>query len=235
MDSMNSKTTIIGLVAAIAVLSGAMGLSVTGAFSDLKTADTPFVTTGMLIGHLEIEAHHADGELFAYRQVDNAVVDDGEQCILKMLFATSEGTTGRGNYASSTNAYAGCSGALTGAWNVIAIGTDATTPVDTDVVLGTEINMAGAPRAIALTKVWVNGSSTAAEDAAPVGMTQALTSVTLSNTFTAGADFGAVAESGLFNSTTFNTNGMLARNTFPAVTINNGDSITITWTFNVGD
>ena len=224
-----------GLVAAVAVLSGAMGLSVTGAFSDLKVADTPFATTGMLIGHLEIEAHHENGELFAYRQVDNAVVDDGEQCILKMLFATSEGTTGRGNYASSDNTFAGCSGALTGAWEVIAIGTSTTTPTDTDVVLGAEIQMAGAPRAIALTKVWVNGSSTAAEDAAPAGMTQALTSVTLSNTFTAGADFGAVAESGLFNSTTFNTNGMLARNTFPAVTINNGDSITITWTFNVGD
>ena len=225
-----------GLVAAIAVLSGAMGLAVTGGFSDLKTAETPFVTTGMLIGHLEIEAHHEDGELFAYRQVDNAVVDDGEQCILKMLFATSEGTTGRGEFTSEgPTLFSGCTGALTGAWTVIAIGTDATTPVDTDVTLGTEINMAGAPRAIALTKVWVNGSSTAAEDAAPVGMTQALTSVTLSNTFTAGADFGAVAESGLFNSTTFNTNGMLARNTFPAVTINNGDSITITWTFNVGD
>ena len=61
MNSMNSKTTIIGLVAAIAVLSGAMGLSVTGAFSDLKIADVPYVTTGMLIGHLEIEAQHADG------------------------------------------------------------------------------------------------------------------------------------------------------------------------------
>jgi hypothetical protein len=60
--------------------------------------------------------------------------------------------------------------------------------------------------------------------------------VVLSKTFTAtGGNIGAVTESGLFNSTTANKNGMLARNSFAAVTINTGDSITITWTFKVGD
>ena len=43
---MNSKTTIIGLVAAIAVLSGAMGLSVTsGGFGDAKIAQTTIPAT----------------------------------------------------------------------------------------------------------------------------------------------------------------------------------------------
>ena len=230
---MNSKTKIIGLVAAIAVLSGAMGLSVTGAFSDLKTADTPFNTTGMLIGHLEVEARNADGELFAYRQLDNAVVDDGEQCILKMLFgdegdpATAEG---RGEFASNAN----CSGALTGAWDTIAIGTGAVAATDTDVALGGEITALGGERATATTKTWTNGTSKTAETP-PSGMSVEATSIVLSKTFTAGANFGAVTESGLFNSTTANQNGMLARNVFAAVTINNGDSITITWTFNVGD
>ena len=89
---MNSKTTIISLVAAVAVLSGAMGMSVTGTFSDLNTAGYSSIgaSPGMgLIGHVEIEARHANGELYDYRQLDNAVVDDGEQCILKLLFATS--------------------------------------------------------------------------------------------------------------------------------------------------
>ena len=45
---MNSKTTIVGLVAAIAVLSGAMGLSVTGAFSDPKLM-TSNAATGCLL------------------------------------------------------------------------------------------------------------------------------------------------------------------------------------------
>ena len=136
LDVMNRKSTVIILVAAITVLSGALGMSLTGTFSDQKIG-VANVATGMMTGHLEIEARNADGELFAYRQTDNEVVDDGEQCILKMLFESQS--------------------------------------------------------------------------------------------------IGAVTESGLFNATGANANGMLARNSFAAVTINSGDSITITWTFKVGN
>ena len=137
---MNSKTTIIGLVAAIAVLSGAMGMSVTGAFSDQTIAQfvPNNVATGMLMGQVMVEAHNEDGELIAYRMGDNEVVDGGEQCILKMLFATTGGLleassdNGRGQYASSSElggdgagVNAACGGILTGAWDVIAIGTGA--------------------------------------------------------------------------------------------------------------
>ena len=246
---MNSKTTIIGLVAAIAVLSGAMGLSVTGAFSDLKVAEYVPGAAGMLIGHLEVEAHDSNGELFAYRQLDNAVVDDGEQCILKMLFGTTgaggAGTgdatratdKGRGEYLSSEGSLAGdnaasaadtpCTGILTGAWDIIGIGTGAVAAADTDVVLGSETAGNGGDRNVATTKTWTNGTG---------GSNAANTQIVLSKTFTAsGGAFGDVAESGLFNSTTLLGSGMLARNTFTPVTINDGDSITITWTFKVGD
>jgi len=74
---MNSKTTIIGLVAAIAVLSGAMGMSVTGAFSDQTLAKSTIPTTGMLMGQVMIEAHNENGEMIAYRLGDNEVVDGG--------------------------------------------------------------------------------------------------------------------------------------------------------------
>ena len=224
---MNSKTTLIGLVAAVAVLSGGLGMSVTGAFSDLKIADySPVNTVGMLVGHLEVEARHADGELFAYRQLDNEVVDDGEQCILKMLFATSGQTqAGRGEY-TSTDA---CSGALTAAWDVIAIGTCTTcAAADTDVSLGTEITGNGKDRGFATTKTWTNGTGGSA------------TKIVLSKTFTSSGGTSAVTESGLFNATANGSaaakaNGMLARSTFASVSISSGDSITITWTFQVGD
>ena len=225
---MNSKTTLIGLVAAVAVLSGGLGMSVTGAFSDLKIADySPVNTVGMLVGHLEVEARHADGELFAYRQLDNEVVDDGEQCILKMLFATTGkgATAGRGEYASTGD----CSGVLTAAWDVIAIGTCTTcAAADTDVSLGTEITGNGKDRGYATTKTWTNGSA-----ANP-------TKIVLSKTFTSSGGTSAVTESGLFNATANGSaaakaNGMLARSTFASVSISSGDSITITWTFQVGD
>ena len=234
---MNSKSTIIVLVAALAVLSGAMGMSMTGAFSDQEfmTASTKNVAIGLMAGHLEVEARNADGELFAYRQTDNEVVDDGEQCILKLLFATTGNVqAGRGEY-TSVNAAAGnpaCTGALTGAWDVIGIGTTTTSAADTDVRLGNETSTSnGLHKGTATTKTWSNGTGTDA------------TQIVLSKTFTNESPRAhAIAESGLFNSTTLcnsttgvGCQGMLAHKAFSAVTLANGDSITITWTFRVGN
>ncbi|NWK02592.1 hypothetical protein HX804_04765 [Marine Group I thaumarchaeote] len=238
---MNSKTTIIGLVAAIAVLSGAMGLSVTsGGFGDAKIAQSTIPATGFLMGQVMIEAHNEDGELIAYRLGDNEVVDGGEQCILKMLFATSGGNTaapqaGRGEYASTSK----CTGILTGAWDVIAIGVGTIAIADAaahDLYSGLEVECntlinSGATtcladaklnRAIATTKTWTNGT----------GGTD--TEIVLAKTFTSGTT-ASITESGLFNSTSIGSGGMLSHRTFAAVSLTDGDSITVTWTFTVGN
>jgi len=245
---MNSKTTIIGLVAAIAVLSGAMGLSVTGAFSDQTIAQSTIPATGMLMGQVMIEAHNENGEMIAYRLGDNQVVDTGEQCILKMLFATAADGgdgVGRGGIAGNTV----CTGALTGAWQVIAIGVgneghgnavdsgdglDASATHDLYSGLETECSAAensGTPtcladadlaRATATTKTWTNGTGAAA------------TKIVLAKTFTSGT-VASITESGLFNSTTISSGGMLSHKTFAAVALTSGDSITVTWTFTVGN
>ena len=245
---MNSKTTIIGLVAAIAVLSGAMGLSVTsGGFSDAEIAQTTIPATGFLMGQVMIEAHNEDGELIAYRLGDNEVVDGGEQCILKMLFASTGGLTagttdGRGEYASTSV----CTGILTGAWDVIAIGTGVVAhggQATHDVYSGLEIECsailndtnddrtvdatdcpadAALARATATTKTWQNGTGTTE------------TQIVLAKTFTS-ASTASITESGLFNSTAIGTGGMLSHKTFTAVALTSGDSITVTWTFKVGN
>ena len=244
---MNSKTTIVGLVAAIAVLSGAMGLSVTGAFSDPKIAQSTIPATGFLMGAVTIEAFNEDGELIAYRQGDNEVVDGGEQCILKMLFASTGGLTsgttdGRGEYASTSV----CTGVLTGAWDVIAIGTGDTAIADVpahDLYNGleTECNAtvndanddtvadadecpadAALARATATTKTWTNGTGATG------------TEIEIKKTFTS-ASTAAIRESGLFNSTSIGSGGMLSHRTFAAVSLTSGDSITVTWTFKVGN
>ena len=251
---MNSKPTIIGLVAAIAVLSGAMGLSVTGAFSDQTIAQSTIPATGFLMGQVMIEAHNENGELIAYRLGDNEVVDRGEQCILKMLFATdADGSDGNRGGATGTSV---CTGALTGAWSVIAIGVGTTGHGDTvcvaqaapslcntaahDVYSGLEMECGpadnsaanncgsggdvGLNRATATTKSWANGSG--------IGATQ----IVLANTFTSSSSSTTViTESGLFNSTTINSGGMLSHKTFAAVSLTDGDSITVTWTFRVGN
>ena len=234
------NSTLIGLVAAIAVLSGGLGLSLTEVIDDQKSMSSD-VATGFLMGQVVVEATNSDGELIAYRQTDNEVVDDGEQCILKMLFASyldaadNAASAGRGEYTSTNENNGGedvnnaaCSGILRGAWDVIAIGIASPTVADTNVVLGSELNDAiestslGLDRAAATTKTWTNGS----------GATT--TKIVLKNTFTA-TGAATVTESGLFNSTTVVGSGMLAHQTFNGVVLANGDSITVQWTFTVGD
>ena len=231
---MNSKTTLIGLVAAIAVLSGAMGMTLTGVFDDQELMSSKLPTTGFLMGQVEIEARNADGEIFAYRLGDNEVVDDGEQCILKMLFATTTTSKDRGGYASTGTG--ACTGILTGAWNVIAIGTENETGAyaagrtaaqdDLLVKLGNETGTGqqSLQRATASDITWQNGTGDTA------------TKITLAKTFTlVSTNTHVIGESGLFNSTTVGANGMLARQTFTDVSLANGDSITVTWTFTVGN
>jgi len=254
---MNSKTTIIGLVAAVAVLSGAMGLSVTGAFSDLKIAQTTIPATGFLMGQLEIEAFNQDGELIAYRLTDNEVVDDGEQCILKMLFGTTgesraagqtvgvfSATVARGGYFSdltvdtTTTNDANCTGILTGAWDVLGVGIGTST-YDNNVThdllvvmedecaiptkVATSCTSNGLDRGYATTKTWTNGT----------GNTD--TTIVLKKTFTTTGTAANITEAALFNSTTPAGSGMLAHQTFTAVALGTADSITVQWTFTVGD
>ena len=219
---MKTTTTMTALVAALAVTSGGLGLSLTGVFEDDNITTTSNTANGLMMGHLTVEAHNEIGELVAYRQSDNEVVDDGEQCILKMLFGSTETPgEGRGQYTST----GACTGELTGAWDAIAIGTDTTAAGDTQILLGNETSSSGGlERGTATTKTWTNGTGSTT------------TKIVLSKTFTNDSPRAhTIAESGLFNSTTNDANGMLARQTFTGVALSNGDSITITWTFTVGN
>ena len=234
------NSTIVGLVAAVAVLSGGLGLSLTEVFDDQKPMSSS-ATTGFLMGQVIVEARNIDGELIAYRQTDNEVVNDGEQCILKMLFSMDQidgAANGRGQYTSTNENNGGeevnnpaCSGVLTGAWDVIAIGLGTTAVAETDVVLESELNDAiestslTLDRGVATTKTWTNGTAVGGAET---------TKIVLKKTFTAGGA-ATVTESGLFNSTTVVGSGMLAHQTFNGVVLASGDSITVQWTFTVGD
>ena len=255
------NSTIVGLIAAIAVLSGGLGLSLTEVFDDQKLMTSNAGSTGFLVGQVIVEARNSDGEIFAYRQSDNEVVDDGEQCILKMLFATqfdADGNAaekfGRGEYVNlaadggspvgseytATKRHdAACTGILLGAWDVIAVGEGtvggtAVTVDDNAVGLGIEVVGSGLDRANASTKTWNNGSGTCSSPG-----DAECTSIVLKHTFTASGT-KTITESGLFNSTLNGTpaalhNGMLAVQTFTGIALTADDSITIQWTFTVGN
>ena len=218
---MKTTTTMTALVAALAVTSGGLGLSLTGVFEDNNITTTSNTVNGLMMGHLTVEAHDEMGELIAYRQSDNEVVDDGEQCILRLLFQDN-GAAGQG-LGTGLNS---CAGQLNGAWDTIAIGTGTTTGADSQVLLVNETSTShGLLRGDATTKTWTNGTAAVAG-----------TKIVMSKTFTNESPRAhTIAESGLFNSTVGDANGMLARQTFTGVALSNGDSITITWTFTVGN
>ncbi|MEC7711409.1 MAG: hypothetical protein VX587_03790, partial [Thermoproteota archaeon] len=70
---MRKATTTIALVAALAVTSGGLGLSLTGVFDDIDVPVTSHTANGLMMGHLTVEAHNENGEMIAYRQTDNEV------------------------------------------------------------------------------------------------------------------------------------------------------------------
>ena len=224
---MTNKSTLIALVAALAVTSGGLGLSLTNGFNGDATTQSSNTASGLMMGHITVEAYNEAGDMIAYRQTDNEVVNTGEQCILKMLFKDGSSRGGTGTTV--------CTGALTTGWTVIGIGTDNDNGIyatgasnankEIQVRLGNETSTTtGLIRADATSTTWTNGTNTAT------------TKIELAKTFTmTSGNTHNIGESGLFNSTTVAASGMLARQTFSDVALTNGDSITVTWTFTVGN
>ena len=151
---MKTQTTFIALVAALAVTSGGLGLSLTGVFEQNDITVSSNTANGLMMGHLTIEAHDESGELIAYRQSDNEVVDDGEQCSLSLLFQDNGASAQVLGTGTSS-----CAGQLNGAWDTIAIGTGSTGAADSQVLLVNETSTShGLQRADATTKTWTNGT-----------------------------------------------------------------------------
>jgi hypothetical protein len=98
-------------------------------------------------------------------------------------------------------------GATTGVFNYIAIGTGTTSPSASDTALGNEVARASATVGRTTTNV-TNDTAT------------------WSATFNFTASY-AITEAGIFNASSGGT--MLARQTFSAVNVVSGDSLTINW------
>jgi hypothetical protein len=207
-----STTTLVFLIGLVAV-GGLFGSTIFG-MTGTKNNEASTAATGLITGHVVTTLTDSDGNILAYRQSDNIIVNNGENCVAKLLF---QGSTG----AAGTNV---CTGANTTGFRFIAIGTGTGAAAADNVVLGTARTDGNlAPKAATVT--WTNSTGT--------GSTQA--TVQLSTTFT--NDSGgavAVAESGLFNSTSVNSGGMFARQQFSAVNMNVNDQLTVTWTVNIG-
>jgi hypothetical protein len=203
------------------VLMGIVAMSTGGVYALTQevqaTQSTQGTTVGqeipVMLGHLQIVAKDKYGNIKAYRQTDNLVVSNGLNETINYLFGsalqhTSDTTLGLVKY--------------------VGVGTSATAVSYSDIGLNSpqSSKRTGTVTAIAPS---VGSSGEGAQIAATWtgGGTGALNNNTASAV--------NIVEAGLFDSNANSTNtsaansNMYAHQTFSAIAINSGDSLTVTW------
>ena len=215
---MKNTITIVVVAAIVAVGAGLLGFSFA---SNQSSPNQPLTTSALMNGHIELVATDPNGVIKAYRQSDNAITIGGENCVAKALFkGTATGTGSQGT--------AGCTGAVTSPWVYLGVGTSTTAETNTSTALGTELAASGLSRALATTVTITNSTTGGSGSSAAV--------VTISKAFSVITTGQTVTEAGLFNETaSSNTDSMFARKVFTGVVVSPGDTLTVTWTINIGN
>lgn len=215
---MTNKLSIIALVAIVAVSAGLVGYA--SSTSEVVSPATSFASSALVSGQMTLELRDSEGNLKAYRQTDNVITANGENCVAKALFAPARYTAG-GVTSGGT-----CVGAITVPFSFIALGTGTTQEQNTDNNMQSQTSVSGLGIASG-TVTFTNSTGSGTPSTASV--------VSIAKTFTAGAGPTNISEAGLFNGTDGSLNGMFAHKTFTPITVNNGDSLAVTWTINIGN
>jgi hypothetical protein len=113
LRSMKNNTSIAILGIALAIVGGMFAANASGLIG-FKSTDNKAQAGAYMTGHVETILRDADGNIKEYRQSDNLISNTGENCTLRLLFGTTQGS------GTGTNV---CTGALTSPWHVIALGT----------------------------------------------------------------------------------------------------------------
>jgi len=177
-------------------------------------------SSGMIMGHVTATAINGDGEIFAYRQSDNAIVEHGMEIIASQVF---EGLNGTGSYGVSPLGVSPV--------DAIGIGVGTVPPASEN----TAITENGWPNQCQnVTVGWTAGTVNVTR--AYSNNNIALIGINGSAQFGPSAICGggqAYTEAGAFDNDT--SGKMFARNTFNSVTLGNPDSLIINWNFQFND
>lgn len=168
-----------------------------------------------IMGHVELVAHDADGNIKQYLQTDNIIVNNGEDCLAEAMFNVTSSS------CSGTGFHVGGQGPGDGGFTWLGIGTNATPAAEDDTALGAETgsrldenDTGGAPSVTSSTGTGAGSVAT----------------VVLSEVFTPGAV--TIAEAGLFDAST--GGNMLARQQFTGIPLGASDQLTVQWTVTLG-
>lgn len=229
---MKLSTTALILGVALAVVAGLFSSTIFGLVGTKTDAQTSTAATGLFTGHVTTIHKDAAGNVVGYRQSDNLIVNGGENCALKLLFAATGGDAAGSDVCVGTND-AGFRWIAIGNTSNAEAGTPSA-PLATDITLYNPHNSTAYGLENGLARMFGNIASTGwTNSTGASGQASVVMSATFTNT--AGASRN-VNESGLFNATDGNesTDAMFARQVFQTISLNNGDSLTVQWTINVG-
>ena len=203
------KQTKLALSAVMMVAVGLIGTNfVTGSEMTEQEKFGTISDSGQVYGHITIVHSDPDGDILSYVQTDNLVALDGKDCLAELVFG---GTAGASCDATTGNVF-----------NTIALFNGQSFPATMNAtgLLTVDITTGGLEI--------IDGVATPTENAAATGGTGSKSDI--AKTFTAEATQtvdGAV----LFNSS---TDAVLAGQTFTSVTLNNLDTLAVTWTITLG-
>ena len=215
-------------------MAAVFAVGVSGTYFGLQQTNEANLSssTGMIMGHVTAIAVDGEGNIYAYRQSDNAIVEGGMEMIASQVFEGINGTaTYRGNIGSlGANPV-----------DAIGIGVNATAVTSQDYYISAVDNNPGSGagcqnRTVALGNFlgWTAGT---------VNVTRAysinnIALIGINGTATFGPSVlcGAPTtynEAGAFDNDT--TAQMFARNTYNSVTLGSADSLIINWNFQFND
>ncbi len=201
------------MIGIVAVVVGILGFSTIAANSDSGSLAVQKTENMGIMGHLTLVQKDQNGNIKAYRQSDNMILNNGKNCAPKVLFATST---------------SGCIG-TPGTFNVIGLITATTFDQQTALTSLAPLSTLGlAPVAATGTSDTLQTTSVTATTGASTAVISASFNYAATAT-TSQAVQGAVLMDTTVQSTT--TGNAFSAKPFSggAVTLSPGDSLTVTW------
>ena len=213
MNKLDNRILIGAIVVLAAGLFGVIGMTATTLALGGTTINEIASGTSMM-GHLTLISTDSEGNIKSYQQTDNLITRPGTNCIVQELFRDPGQATGA----------SGTCGGDPGKFDVIALG-ESSGAIDTSTDLVSRTGTTGLLAQVDDT----SDDVTITDDPDGAG-----SKAVVETTFTSTGSTTAITEAGIFNSTGVGgTTQMIAYRSFTAISLDNGDSLTVTWTITV--
>ena len=214
------KQSKLALTAVMVVAIGLTGANFVGgsleSTEDISVAKYGTVEGSPIYGHITIVHSDPEGNILSYAQTDNAVTNQGKDCAVEHIFSAAGGLANNN-----------CLGAANDNFDVIGLTNGQSFPFDANATSlnGVELTLNG----LAAIAGAVTGNAAAVGTDYTASTSGA--KVDINNLFTATADAQGVDGAILYNAA---KNAVFAAKEFTAVTLNDQDTLDVTWTITLG-